>query len=179
MKTSGIVNALMVIAACGKMPAAPAVTPAAGSQPVTTAVPAAAGQGGELPADIPKPPPPARAEAAPAAPQMDTAAVAAGPRGTIVGQAWYAGPACAYASWPPQCNGAYREIWVWIWSHGGRTWLRAARTDGEGRYTFIVDPGTYTIMMETGFQDRWWFHKVDVAPFETTTANLVVDWGAR
>ena len=173
------IYAFVVLAACGGA-IAPAPTPAANTQPVVQDVPAAAGQGGELPSDIPTPPPAQpEAAAAAAAPRAESDVAASGPRGTIVGQAWYAGPACAQATWPPQCNGAYRQNWVWIWSHGTQTWLRAAYTDNDGRYTFVVDPGRYTIMLQTGFSDRWWYNRLDVAPFETITSNLVVDWGVR
>jgi len=174
---------VMIVAACGGPGAtSPGSTgaPSAGAktQQVITEIPAAGGSkatANELPDGVSLPTASPESMVAPQRPESTSAA----PTTMLVGQAWYAGPACGWTAWPPQCNGPYHATWVWIWSHSTGSWLRAARTDDWGRYTFYVEPGWYTIMFQTGFGDEWWHAKVSVAPFETTTQNLIVDHGAR
>ncbi len=102
------------------------------------------------------------------------------PRGTVIGQAWFAGPACAASSWPPRCNGPYRRAQVAIWGHAQSQWLRNSITDSDGRFRFDVDPGWYTIVLVTGYeQSPHWYAKVNVPPLEKLTQNLVVDFGQR
>lgn len=185
VKTSITLSVLLLLGGCGPAAPGPSTTPAATAdgaqqQQVVTEIPAAAGAvaaAGQLPAEVTSLPP-AQAPAADAT-LAAPAAAPVGPQGTIVGQAWYAGPACGWASWPPRCNGPYRSATVWIWSHQAGTWLRSATADNEGRYTFYVDAGWYTIMFPTGFGQEWWYAKINVPPLETITANLVVDHGER
>jgi hypothetical protein len=184
----------IVLVACGGGGAKPAETPAAGptgetptvmgEQAVVAEIPAASGAvatGDALPAEVTSlpPPPPAADAAQPESAPTAAMADSTGPKGTIVGQAWYAGPACAQATWPPSCNGPYRATWVYMWSHTDGAWRVPAQTDADGRYTFVVAPGWYTIMFKTGWGEQYWHSKVNAPPFETVTANLVVDFGAR
>lgn len=179
--------ALLAVAllACARSPK-PAEQPASADQPsqaVRTEVMPAAGAAsaqGQLPTEVSKPVPPPPHDRETSAAPPPTQADPATPRGNIIGQAWYAGPACGYSNWPPRCNGPYRRAQVTIWSHAQSQWLRNAITDDEGRFRFEVDPGWYTIVLVTGYErSPYWFAKVNVPPLETLTQNLVVDFGQR
>jgi len=97
-------------------------------------------------------------------------------RSVIVGKASYVASPCANSPSAPACSGPYRRARVALWSHATTQWLRNSVTDDEGRYRFEIDPGVYTVVLETGNdRDPYWFAKVNVPPFETLTQDLVVE----
>ena len=123
--------------------------------------------------------PPTEPTPAPDSVGVGYAGPATGFKGTVSGRVWFRGPACLQQNTPPVCDGPYRAIPVWFWHHDTARWVGAVWTDHSGIYRATLDPGSYTLVMSTGYGDGRWQNKVYVSANQEATADLIVDFGMR
>jgi hypothetical protein len=185
-------------------PATSLVASPAGSAtlPVITPVPSPAQAGSAQPAGTPIPAPtetaspavaatarptatprpvatPARPAGTPLATPRPTAAAA---RGSITGQA-LAGPTCPVAKLPPDPACADRPVpgVVIVITDAAGSVVQSVTTDGEGRYTIKLPPGTYTLTPQPrqGLMRTAAPATVSLAAGATETVDFAYDTGIR